>query len=185
MAFVCCFICCCAENKRHSSHHHQRYFSSPPSQKPQQQFHPSLSDPTTTQYRNTYHKQIKMLPHPYTSSSAFLNPLSSSSFLPSLHHSCPPSSSSSSARYHRTTTSMTLSPFSLSSTPLSTYTPPSFSTLLTTAASNNNLPVFEPRLDVGALFSLIIFTGIVVVFWGRVATAITDREKRYCYIICI
>lgn len=39
-------------------------------------------------------------------------------------------------------------------------------------------PTFEARLDVGALFSLLVMTVVVSLFWLRVATAITDREKR-------
>lgn len=39
-------------------------------------------------------------------------------------------------------------------------------------------PSFEARLDVGALFSLVIMSLVVALFWARVITAITDREKR-------
>jgi len=39
-------------------------------------------------------------------------------------------------------------------------------------------PTFEARLDVGALFSLVVMSVVVSLFWLRVATAITDREKR-------
>jgi hypothetical protein len=39
-------------------------------------------------------------------------------------------------------------------------------------------PTFEARLDVGALISLVVMTVVVSLFWLRVATAISDREKR-------
>lgn len=39
-------------------------------------------------------------------------------------------------------------------------------------------PTFEARLDAGALFSLVVMSVVVSLFWLRVATAITDREKR-------
>ena len=33
-------------------------------------------------------------------------------------------------------------------------------------------------MDVGALFSLVVMSVVVALFWLRVATAITDREKK-------
>jgi len=95
------------------------------------------------------------------------SPAFTSSFLPSLESPRP--------FYHRTR-----------SPKLSALPPGSF---LQTTSTNTFLaemtedygfiaPTFEARLDVGALFSLVVMSVVVSLFWLRVATAITDREKR-------
>lgn len=38
--------------------------------------------------------------------------------------------------------------------------------------------VFEPKLDGGALASFLICATVVLLFWARVAVAVTDRLKR-------
>lgn len=98
-----------------------------------------------------------------------------SSFLPSpesprpFHRGRSPAASSSSTRLSA------LPPASFLQT-----TPSSTSTFLAEMTEDYGYiaPTFEARLDVGALFSLVVMSVVVALFWLRVATAITDREKR-------
>ena len=132
-----------------------------------------------------------------------INELCAATFLPPPSSSSPfsLSSSASSPSLHPRRRPTHLSAALLPLPPLPTsFSFPSPHLLAELTADYQSIaPTFEPRLDVGALLSLVsktlsslpplthppthpptqvIFSFVTFLFWGRVATAITDREKR-------